>query len=128
MKKQTPANLEVALGHEFRDKALLEQALTHSSLAHERESARDDDSREPPRLRDNEQLEFLGDAVLGFVTSRVLYERFPSFSEGQLSKLRAYVVSARHLIKVARRLQLGHFLQLGQGEERSGGRQKPTLL
>ena len=62
--------------------------------------------RELPRFRDNEQLEFLGDAVLGFVISRVLYERFPHFSEGQLSKLRAYVVSARHLIKVARRLQL----------------------
>jgi ribonuclease-3 len=77
---------------------------------------------------DNEQLEFLGDAILGFVTSQELFERYPSFSEGRLSKTRAHLVSARHLIKVAKQLGLGEFLRLGRGEERSGGRQKSALL
>ena len=113
--------LEARLGHRFRDPELLERALTHSSHAHERESG-------TSVRADNEQLEFLGDAVLGFVVSRLLFERFPDFHEGQLSKLRAHLVSARYLAGVARRLELGHFLRLGRGEERSGGRAKSALL
>jgi len=125
--------LENALDYEFKDKSLLRLALTHSSLAHELESraGTENDSHRAaaaPHFRDNEQLEFLGDAVLGFVTSRLLFENFPDFKEGQLSKLRAHLVSARYLIKVARQLQLGKFLLLGRGEERSGGRTKPALL
>jgi len=125
--------LERTLEYQFDDKSLLRLALTHSSLAHELESRAVANGDSQPsgsaqQFRDNEQLEFLGDAVLGFVTSRLLFEKFPDFKEGQLSKLRAHLVSARYLIKVARHLQLGKFLLLGRGEERSGGRSKPALL
>ena len=121
MKSEEITALEERIGHRFRDGELLERALTHSSHAHEREPG-------SSVLADNEQLEFLGDAVLGFVVSRLLCERFPHFHEGQLSKLRAHLVSARHLAGVARQLELGHFLRLGRGEERSGGRSKSALL
>jgi ribonuclease-3 len=72
--------------------------------------------------------EFLGDAVLGFLTSQELFQRFPNFREGQLSKLRAHLVSEKHLIQVARRLELGEYLRLGRGEEKSGGRHKTAML
>jgi ribonuclease III len=124
--KDAPADfglLEKALGHHFSRPELLHQSLTHSSLANETNG-----DAPSQRSRDNEQLEFLGDAILGFVTSRALFERFPHFTEGQLSKLRAHLVSARHLIKVARHLGLGAYLHLGRGEERSGGRLKSALL
>jgi ribonuclease-3 len=121
MKDEEITALEERIGHRFRDPELLERALTHSSHAHERESG-------SSARADNEQFEFLGDAVLGFVVSRLLCERFPDFHEGQLSKLRAHLVSARHLGAVARRLELGQFLRLGRGEERSGGRSKNALL
>ena len=120
MRNQAIIALEERIEHRFRDPELLERALTHSSHAHEQEAG--DSAR-----ADNEQLEFLGDAVLGFVVSRLLCERFPSFHEGQLSKLRAHLVSARHLGAVAGRLELGEFLRLGRGEERSGGRSKNAL-
>lgn len=112
------SQLEEALGHHFADKELLVRALTHSSLSHERGSR--------PACH-NEQLEFLGDSILGFIVSRELFKRFPDYSEGQLSKIKAQLVSASHLLSVATRLQLGHFLQLGRGEERSGGREKRAL-
>ena len=121
MKSEDIAALEERIGHHFRDRELLERALTHSSHAHEREPV------SSPQA-DNEQLEFLGDAVLGFVVSRLLFERFPGFHEGQLSKLRAHLVSARHLGAVALRLELGGFLRLGKGEERSDGRSRSGLL
>jgi ribonuclease-3 len=118
--------LEKALQHRFSDPELLERALTHSSHAHEEAKA---PGAEPGlEVKDNEQLEFLGDAVLGFVTSQLLFERFPIFHEGQLSKLKAHLVSAGHLVSVAIRLDLGQYLRLGRGEERSGGRHKSTLL
>jgi ribonuclease-3 len=107
-----------ALGYRFRDRRLLERALTHSSHANESSGS----------IADNEQLEFLGDAVLGFVTSFALVERYPSFAEGRLSKLRAHLVSAKHLVETARRLGFGEHLLLGRGEERSGGRQKSALV
>jgi ribonuclease-3 len=121
------AALETRLGYRFRSRALVEQALTHSSHAHELE-VEGNGGLKSGEGKHNEQLEFLGDAVLGFVTSQALFERFPEFREGELSKLRAYLVSARHLIRVARELQLGSFLRLGRGEEKSGGRNKAALL
>jgi len=123
MRAEEITELQTTLGHRFRRPALLEQALTHSSHAHELE-ARDASAG----ARDNEQLEFLGDAVLGFVTSQELFQRFPQYQEGQLSKLRAHLVSARHLVQVAEDLELGRYLRLGRGEEKSGGRSKHALL
>lgn len=116
--------LETTLRYSFGRSELLEQALTHSSHARERDAL----SPGEARTVDNEQLEFLGDAVLGFVTAEDLCHRFPSFREGQLSKLRAHLVSEKHLIKVARSLRLGEHLRLGKGEEKSGGRKKTALL
>jgi ribonuclease-3 len=118
-----PEALQTALGYRFSRPELLQLALTHSSHAHEVAS-------EPGAAvsADNEQLEFLGDAILGFVTSRALFDRYTEYSEGQLSKTRAHLVSAQHLVKVARKLLLGDYLRLGRGEERSGGRSKSALL
>lgn len=115
-----------ALGYAFARPELLERALTHSSHAHEEAKAAGADPG-VGRL-DNEQFEFLGDAVLGLVTSQLLFERFPLFHEGQLSKLKAHLVSAGHLVSVSQQLNLGRYLRLGRGEERSGGRSKGTLL
>src|SRR5260370_19509908 len=70
----------------------------------------------------------MGDGVLGFVTTEELFRRFPSFREGELSKLRAHLVSEKHLIRVAQELELGHYLNLGRGEEKSGGRNKTARL
>ncbi len=118
--------LEVVLGHRFSRRELLEQALTHSSHAHE---AAGEEGAEPgTEHRDNEQLEFLGDAVLGLITSEALWQRFPAFHEGQLSKMRAHLVSERHLVRAATALGIGNFIFLGKGEEKSGGREKPALL
>jgi len=128
------SRLEAALAHRFRRPELLQQALTHSSHAHEAlNSASSHPEPDPSAAQlearnDNELMEFLGDAVLGFVTSQTLFRRFPNFREGQLSKLRAHLVSARHLARVAQSLGLGGYLLLGRGEEKSGGRDKATLL
>lgn len=113
--------LEQKLGHVFRDRALLERALTHKSHVYERPST-------GPSGGDNEQLEFLGDAILGFVVSECLVRRHPDFPEGRLSKLKAHLVSAARLHEVALALGLGEFLFLGRGEEMSGGRGKKALL
>jgi ribonuclease-3 len=119
------SSLEKTVGHFFTSPALLNQALTHSSQAREAETLRAADSG---RVADNEQLEFLGDAVLGLVTTEELFRRFPEFTEGQLSKLRAHLVSKNHLIHVAEELELGKYLRLGRGEEKSGGRNKAAIL
>jgi ribonuclease III len=121
------AVLESSLGHVFQDRALFQQALTHSSYAREAES-QNAAVGVPSLEHDNEQLEFLGDAVLSFVVSQELFRRFPEYHEGELSKLRAHVVSARRLLRPARDLKLGEYLHLGKGEERSGGRSKSALL
>lgn len=121
------SSLEEILGHRFQTSELLQQALTHSSFAREAESQTAPASL-PVRYEDNEQLEFLGDAVLSFVVSQELFRRFPQYHEGDLSKLRAYVVSARHLLRPARQLQIGQYLRLGRGEDKSGGRTKSALL
>ncbi len=118
-------SLEQALGYEFVSPRLLQQALTHSSQARELEAQR---VGGVDHADDNEQLEFLGDAVLSLVTTEELFRRFPQFSEGQLSKLRAHLVSKNHLIHIAERLELGRYLRLGRGEEKSGGRNKAALL
>jgi ribonuclease-3 len=122
MKARDAKELERAIGHRFRRPELLREALTHSSFAREAESQGDG-----TRLADNEQLEFLGDAVLGFVTSQAIFERYPQFSEGQLSKLRAYLVSEKHLSRAAKQLHIGRYVRLGRGEEKSGGRSKVAL-
>lgn len=119
--------LETALGHIFQNRALLQQALTHSSYAREAESQNAAGGAATPES-DNEQLEFLGDAVLSFVISQELFRRFPEYQEGELSKLRAHIVSARCLLRPARELKIGDYLHLGKGEERSGGRSKSALL
>ena len=126
MKEREITALETALGYHFHRRAVIEQALTHSSQAREQESQQAGEGKF--RVSDNEQLEFLGDAILSLVISEELFQRFPQFREGELSKLRAHVVSERHLIRVAQNLELGHYLRLGRGEEKSGGRSKTALL
>jgi ribonuclease-3 len=126
MKLPDLGKLESALGHRFGDRGLLELALTHSSYAREAESQAAAKGEEV-NIGDNEQLEFLGDAVLGLVTSQELYQKFPKFHEGQLSKLRAYLVSEKHLIVAAKKMKIGRYLRLGRGEEMSGGRDKTAL-
>jgi len=125
MKEREITALEAGLGYHFRRRAVIEQAVTHSSQARELEAQQADDKY---NVSDNEQLEFLGDSVLALVTSEELFRRFPQFREGDLSKLRAHLVSERHLIRVAQELELGHYLRLGRGEEKSGGRGKTALL
>ena len=117
--------LEAAIGHCFGNRQLLNRALTHSSHVHEQAPALSAENGLP---RDNEQLEFLGDSVLGFLISEDLLERNPDAPEGRLSKLKAHLVSATWLHEAAKRLRLGDYLQLGRGEEMSGGRAKKTLL
>jgi ribonuclease-3 len=126
MKEREITALEAALGYHFRRRAVIEQAVTHSSQAREQEAQQATEAKH--QVSDNEQLEFLGDAVLSLVTSEELFQRFPQFREGELSKLRAHLVSERHLIQVAQQLELGHYLRLGRGEEKSGGRGKTALL
>jgi ribonuclease III len=117
--------LEERLGRTFRNRELLERALTHSSAIPELRAA---DARDVRPAENNEQLEFLGDAVLDLLASEYLVEKFPKWSEGQLSKSRARLVNAQALELAARRLHLGEHLRLGRGEEKTGGREKPALL
>jgi len=114
------AELEALLGHPFRDPRWLLQALMHSSRIPERTTEEPSES--------NEKLEFLGDAVLELVVSEELVVAFPDWSEGELSKSRARLVNATALSLSAQRLGVGKYLQLGRGEEKTGGRTKPALL
>ncbi len=111
--------LETVLGYAFRDRAVLAQALRHASWCNEAVG---------PRLEDNERLEFLGDAVLDLVVGHRLMTRYPQLREGELSVTRAQVVSEAGLSELAGHLGLGQFLMLGKGEEKSGGRSKPSIL
>lgn len=115
--------LEDAIGYRFKDRGALVRALTHRSHVHEQAASAGGEA-----LRSNEQFEFLGDAVLGFLSSEWLVRRFPEYPEGRLSKLKAFLVSATHLYEAARKLDLGRYLQLSRGEEMTGGRAKRTLL
>jgi ribonuclease-3 len=114
------AELEQALDYSFRDRALLVRALTHSSRANEASLG--------TAPADNERMEFLGDAVLGWMVSEWLFLHFSHFREGQLSLLKNHLVSAVHLLAAAQLLDLGRYLQLGRGEETAGGRSKQRLL
>jgi ribonuclease-3 len=114
--------LETRLGHVFTDRDLLVRAVTHRSFLS------DQKPRSSPPPPDNEQLEFLGDAVLGFLVSEWLLRQYPAHREGRLSKLKHHLVSAHRLYEVAVSLDLGAFLSLGRGEELSGGRKKRSLL
>jgi ribonuclease III len=113
------ASLEARIGYRFRDRGLLEHALTHKSKAHEDPSG---------GVVDNESLEFLGDAVLGLVVADTLFRTFPTYTEGQKSKIKANLVSTVSLAEVAGGLGLGEHLILGRGEEKTGGRRKHALL
>jgi len=124
MSNNDDVRLEEKLGVRFKNRALLERALTHSSAVPDLRAGKDDS----PQPGDNERLEFLGDAVLDLLASEYLLENFPDWSEGQLSKSRARLVNARALERAARRLGLGEHLRLGRGEEKTGGRDKPALL
>jgi ribonuclease-3 len=112
--------LEATLGYRFASRELLARAFTHRSSVYEKTAS--------AAATDNEQLEFLGDAILGFVVSDALVAAHPEYSEGRLSKVKAQLVSASHLHAVAARLRLGDYLLLGRGEEMSGGREKKALL
>ncbi|MGQ9598333.1 MAG: ribonuclease III [Anaerolineae bacterium] len=111
--------LEQALGVMFRDKSLLQRALTHRSYLNEHPE---------DCFEDNERLEFLGDAVLDFLTAAFLYHRFPELTEGPLTSLRSALVRRETLARFARSFDLGRHLLLGHGEEESGGRSRPALL
>ncbi|WP_162179968.1 ribonuclease III [Bryobacter aggregatus] len=114
--------LESRLGYTFANPAILIRALSHRSLNSERKQGREE------MAEHNEQLEFLGDAVLGLLISDYLFQTYPELPEGKLSIHKARIVSAAHLVEVARKLQLGQCLLLGRGEELSGGREKKALL
>jgi len=113
------SELEQKIGYTFRRREWLDRALTHRSYAHERGAV---------GSGDNEALEFLGDAVLGFIVSAWLFELFPTLPEGKLAKMKAVLVSADNLQIHAQNLQLGDYLRLNRGEEKTGGRTKRTLL
>lgn len=115
----TLENLQENLGYRFRDESLLRGALYHSSYANEHRNE---------NIVSNERLEFLGDAVLGFVSAEFLYSRFPNAPEGELTRIRAALVREESLFEVAQALQLGECLMLGKGEESGGGRQRPSIL
>jgi ribonuclease-3 len=110
---------EAGLGLTFRDKTLLQRALTHRSYINENTSF---------LLEDNERLEFLGDAVLDFITAEHLYHRFPEMSEGHLTSLRAALVRTETLAGFASEIGLGELIFLGRGEEEHGGRMRPAIL
>ena len=111
--------LQQAIGYRFRDRGLLEHAMTHTSRANEDASG---------GVADNESMEFLGDALLGFVIADMLFRDFPAFDEGEKSKTKAALVSTATLARQAERLGLGDHLLLGRGEEKTGGRRKQALL
>lgn len=117
--KKRLLQFEKRIGASFRKISLLQRALTHKSFANEQKL--------PPEEQ-NERLEFLGDAVLELAVSELLMKRYPEFSEGDLSKMRAAVVNEKQLAGLARNFQLGEYLYLGRGEEQTSGREKNSLL
>jgi ribonuclease-3 len=112
-------DLENLLGYRFNDQGLLSQALTHRSFVNEHEGE---------NLRNNESLEFLGDSVLGFIISARIFQHFPKLTEGELSKIKAYLVSAANLVRFAEGIHLGDFVRLSRGEEKTGGRTKRAIV
>ncbi len=118
-RSQNLEDLQSRLGYRFRNVALLKEALTHKSFVNENRSL---------NLKDNERLEFLGDAVLDLLVSDLLFTKYPDLPEGDLSKRRASIVREETLCSLARNLGLGDFILLGRGEDMSGGREKSSLL
>lgn len=110
--------LEDKIKYKFKNRALLTQALTHSSYANEKHS----------EIKCNERLEFLGDAVLSIVSAEFLYTQFPNMPEGELSKLRSSLVCTQSLSSFAKQINLGDYLYLGKGELNTGGRERPSIL
>src|SRR5262245_20008196 len=120
--------LQERLDYRFDHPQLLATALTHSSAIPELRTAAEAAGADPAEIQDNERLEFLGDAVLDLLASEYLLENFPTWSEGQLSRSRAYLVNAQALEAAARKLGIGRFLRLGRGEEKTGGREKAAII
>ncbi len=116
---KNPDSLAPMLGYSFKDHELLLQAFRHPSYVYEKED---------PGISDNQRLEFLGDAVISLAISHLLMESFPEMREGDLSKHRAFLVSESGLYRIALMLELGDYLLLGRGEERTNGREKPSIL
>lgn len=120
MREQRPLKeLERKIGYQFRNFSLLEQAVTHSSFANENKGR---------GYKDNERLEFLGDAVLEVASSEFLYHHYPDMPEGDMTKLRASIVCEPTLALCTRELSLGAYLRLGKGEDRTGGRQRDSIV
>ncbi len=111
--------LEETIGYRFRNRKLLETALTHSSFANERHEAWEESY---------ERLEFLGDSILGHITADYLYRQDPPIPEGRMTRLRAELVCEQSLHRIAQRLELGKYMRLGKGEERTHGRERPSIL
>ena len=111
--------LEEKIGYAFRDRRLLETALTHSSYANERHSE---------AAESYERLEFLGDSILGYLTAEFLFRHEPPIPEGRMTRLRAELVCEASLHQIAQRLELGSCMRLGKGEERTRGRERPSIL
>lgn len=111
--------LEEKIGYSFRDRSLLENALTHSSYANEHHLG---------SISSNERLEFLGDSVLGMIVADHLYRTFPDLPEGDLTRIRANLVCEGSLVLVAKEWDLGRYLKLGKGENACGGRSRPSIL
>lgn len=116
--KELLSEFEQLIGYRFTDLCLLQKALIHSSFAFE----------QTQDCRNNETLEFLGDAVLDLVVGYILFQRYPDMKEGELTKFRAALVNENHLADLARKVELGRFLFLGKGEEASNGRNKSSIL
>ncbi|MGN0521573.1 MAG: ribonuclease III [Eubacterium sp.] len=110
--------LEDKIGYSFKKKSYLTEALTHSSFANENHN----------KIKCNERLEFLGDAVLSIISAQLLYERYPNMPEGELSKLRSSLVCTESLSEFAKQIDLGSYLFLGKGEKNTGGDQRPSIL
>jgi ribonuclease-3 len=119
MEAKDPIGIEQRLQYEFNDKNLIQEALRHSSYVNELAD---------PQLRDNERLEFLGDAVLNLIIGHILMQCYPDLKEGDLSRSRANLVNESRLAKIARSFDLGSFIQLGKGEIQTLGREKNSIL
>ena len=111
-------DLQEAIGYQFNDPDLLTEALTHSSYAHEQHK----------KMKYNERLEFLGDAVLSIVVSDYIYKHCPNLPEGELTKLRASLVCEKSLFDFAKQIDLGSYLRLSNGERRNGGAKRPSIV
>ncbi len=126
-----PSPLEAKLGYQFRQPALLDLAMTHRSHPYEARGNQEADTGKDQKNEpgtDNEQLEFVGDAVLGLVVAETLYRHFPQCNEGELTRLRASLVSRQRMAQMGAELGLDEFLKLGKSAEANGGRRKPALL